>query len=93
MSSISTIHTLVPNASIPLGYYDEDNIDHFLEWYWVTTNNDDTTVGDSDCSYDRIILNDGVSFEYVDDGIYKERITKEVSDHYLVWVEIVTEDI
>ena len=26
MSSISTIHTLVPNASIPLGYYDEDNI-------------------------------------------------------------------
>lgn len=26
MSTISTIHTLVPNASIPLGYYDEDNI-------------------------------------------------------------------
>jgi hypothetical protein len=26
MSSISTIHTLVPNASIPLGYFDEDNI-------------------------------------------------------------------
>jgi len=26
MSTISTIHTLVPNANIPLGYYDEDNI-------------------------------------------------------------------
>jgi len=26
MSSVSTIHTLVPNATIPLGYYDEDNI-------------------------------------------------------------------
>jgi len=26
MSTISTIHTLVPNASIPLGYFDEDNI-------------------------------------------------------------------
>jgi hypothetical protein len=26
MSSISTIHTLIPNASIPLGYFDEDNI-------------------------------------------------------------------
>jgi|GEM_PF-5695544 len=26
MSTISTINTLVPNANIPLGYYDEDNI-------------------------------------------------------------------
>jgi hypothetical protein len=26
MSSVSTINTLVPNATIPLGYYDEDNI-------------------------------------------------------------------
>lgn len=26
MSTISTIHTLVPNANIPYGYYDEDNI-------------------------------------------------------------------
>lgn len=26
MSSIATIHTIVPNASVPLGYFDEDNI-------------------------------------------------------------------
>ena len=26
MSTVSTIHTLVPNAVIPLGFYDEDNI-------------------------------------------------------------------
>ncbi len=26
MSTVSTIHTLVPNATIPLGYLDEDNI-------------------------------------------------------------------
>ena len=26
MSTVSTIHTLVPNATIPLGYFDEDNI-------------------------------------------------------------------
>ena len=26
MSTIATINTLVPNASIPLGYFDEDNI-------------------------------------------------------------------
>jgi len=25
-STIATIHTLVPNANIPIGYYDEDNI-------------------------------------------------------------------
>jgi len=26
MSTVSTIHTLVPNATVPLGYFDEDNI-------------------------------------------------------------------
>lgn len=26
MSTLSTIHTLVPNANVPLGYFDEDNI-------------------------------------------------------------------
>ena len=26
MSTVNTIHTLVPNAVIPLGYFDEDNI-------------------------------------------------------------------
>jgi len=26
MSSVNTVNTLVPNASIPLGYFDEDNI-------------------------------------------------------------------
>ena len=26
MSTISSIHTLVPNANIPVGYFDEDNI-------------------------------------------------------------------
>lgn len=26
MSTVNTIHTLVPNANIPLGYFDEDNI-------------------------------------------------------------------
>jgi hypothetical protein len=26
MSTIATIHTLVPNANIPYGYFDEDNI-------------------------------------------------------------------
>jgi len=25
-AGVSTIHTLVPNASVPLGYFDEDNI-------------------------------------------------------------------
>ena len=26
MSTIATLHTLVPNANVPLGYFDEDNI-------------------------------------------------------------------
>ncbi|MDB4769456.1 hypothetical protein OAG24_00675 [bacterium] len=31
MSTVSTINTLVPNATIPLGYFDEDNI-RFVQW-------------------------------------------------------------
>lgn len=51
---------------------------------------DDTTVSDTDCAYDRFIWNYKTHDYYSDHGIYKN-ITDEVSDHYLIWAEFYTE--
>jgi len=47
----------------------------------------DTTAGDTNCAYDRIILNQGSYINYIDSGIYTET-TSEYSDHYLVWLKV-----
>ena len=60
----------------------------FDGWEWVITDEEDTTSSATDCAYDRIILNEDAYKEYVSHGIFKEGITKEISDHYLVWVEL-----
>jgi len=68
-------------------YYDEEDNLYFQDHHWIVKNKDDTTVAASDNTYDRIIINDNMFKEYVSYGIYTD-IEKEVSDHYLVWVEI-----
>jgi endonuclease/exonuclease/phosphatase family metal-dependent hydrolase len=60
----------------------------FDGWEWVITDEEDTTSSATDCAYDRIILNADAYQEYVSHGVFKEGITKEISDHYLVWVEL-----
>ncbi|MBT4165798.1 hypothetical protein HOE04_02050 [archaeon] len=67
--------------------YDDGKAGDFVDWNYLIEDGEDTTVSQTDCAYDRIIINDDMNEEYVDDGIYTE-ITKEQSDHYLVWVEI-----
>jgi len=69
-------------------YYDNSAQDDFDSWHWVIKDNEDTTVGKSDCAYDRIIFNDNAYEEYYQHGIYTQAINQEVSDHYLVWTEI-----
>lgn len=67
---------------------DEDDF-HLASWNWVINDFEDTTVSSEyDCAYDRILLNDNLYAEYQDDGIHTTGITEEMSDHYLVWVEI-----
>jgi hypothetical protein len=56
---------------------------YFKGWIWNIKDTDDTTVANSSCAYDRIITN----FQPKDVGIYKN-ITKDISDHYLVWIKI-----
>jgi len=69
-------------------YYNNEEQIEFDDWNWLIKDDEDTTSSNSDCAYDRIILNDDAYEEYAHDGIYKKGITTDVSDHYLVWVEI-----
>jgi endonuclease/exonuclease/phosphatase family metal-dependent hydrolase len=69
-------------------YYNNEKQAEFDDWNWVIKDDEDTTVSATHCAYDRIILNENSYEEYIKDGIYKQGITKDVSDHYLVWVEL-----
>jgi hypothetical protein len=67
-------------------YYNPFKEDDFETWNWIIGDDDDTTVGTSNCAYDRIIINDNMFPEYIDDGIRK--VNKDASDHYVVYVEL-----
>lgn len=69
-------------------YYNNEKQTEFDSWHWLIKDNEDTTSSNSNCAYDRIILNSDAYEEYKSDGIYKKEITIDVSDHYLVWVEL-----
>ena len=65
-------------------YYDEDNIAHFTDWNWIITNDVDTTVAISNNTYDRIIISDAAMNNYISKGVMND-VTKDESDHYLVY--------
>jgi len=69
-------------------YYNNAKETEFDSWNWVISDDEDTTSSPTNCAYDRIILNNDAFEEYKSDRIYKKGITKDVSDHYLVWVEM-----
>lgn len=60
--------------------------DSFDTWNWLIT--EDTNVADSVCSYDRIIVDDSFNDLVVSAGVDSEGITKEFSDHYIVYMEL-----
>lgn len=65
-------------------YYDEDDRAHFPTWTWAIGNDIDTTVAQSDNTYDRIIINDAVTNNYLSSGTMDD-VTEEQSDHYLIY--------
>lgn len=67
-------------------FYNVSNRD-FKEWNWIIGDDDDTTVGKSDCAYDRIIINRPGMRYYSDYGIYTN-ISSDLSDHYLIWINL-----
>jgi len=83
---------VIGDLNADCSYYNEEKENEFDEWNWIIGNDEDTTVGSSECAYDRIIMNDDAYGEFVSRGILTDGITKEHSDHYLVWVEIEVEE-
>jgi deoxyribonuclease-1-like protein len=69
-------------------YYNNADENEFDSWIWLISDNQDTTSSNSNCAYDRILLNNDAKGEYKSSGIYSKEITPEISDHYLVWVEL-----
>lgn len=73
-------------------YYTEITESEFDSWNWIVKNTEDTTVSSTDCAYDRILLNEDSYEEFSDYGIFTKGITKDISDHYLVWINLGLED-
>lgn len=67
--------------------YNDGSSGDFEGWNYLIGDNDDTTTKQTNCAYDRIILNDGAYGKFEDYGI-DTSITEDESDHYLIWVEI-----
>jgi endonuclease/exonuclease/phosphatase family metal-dependent hydrolase len=62
-------------------YYQKD--EEFNNWFWAI--NKDTTVSSSDCTYDNMIINNDLYNYYIISDVYSENITKDLSDHYLIY--------
>jgi deoxyribonuclease-1-like protein len=73
---------LIGDLNADCGYYSGRG--HFLDWVWVVGDDVDTTVGATDCAYDRVVVSGSVEVK----GWGVEEVGEDVSDHYLVWVEV-----
>ncbi len=68
-------------------YYDNSEETEFEDWNWIIKDTDDTTSGQSNCAYDRIILSNDLNKKFIRYDIDKD-VNKEQSDHYLIWLEL-----
>ena len=96
MEHLDSIASAVPGNVMVLGdlnadcaYYPEKK-DFNEPWFWAIKTGTDTTVGNTVCAYDRIILNGQMAKSFVDSGVFRTGIESNLSDHYLVWAEIYT---
>jgi exonuclease III len=79
---------LLGDLNADCSYYDENKFNYFPEWNWIIDGKMDTTSSNTNCAYDRIILNNDAKKDLKNFGVDSKNINKEVSDHYLVWVEM-----
>ncbi|MFA5303013.1 MAG: endonuclease/exonuclease/phosphatase family protein [Candidatus Nanoarchaeia archaeon] len=89
-SEINNLESLIANKGniLILGdlnadcsYYKKGN--EFKDWHWLI--NEDTTVSNSDCTYDNMIVNQEFYKYFIQAGAYSANITKDLSDHYLIY--------
>jgi hypothetical protein len=83
---------LLGDLNADCDYYNPVKEDDFDTWNWIIKDEEDTTVGTTDCAYDRIIINDNMFPEYIDGGVREEKISKELSDHYVVYIKLNKKD-
>ena len=64
------------------------------EYKWIISNSEDTTVGTTNCTYDRIVITNTANEDYASKyGVYSfdsgmiQADAKQVSDHRAVWAE------
>ncbi|HYD04016.1 MAG TPA: endonuclease/exonuclease/phosphatase family protein [Alphaproteobacteria bacterium] len=79
-SGLNTNIIILGDLNADCAYYDELERD-FFDYYWIIKNNEDTTAGNSNCAYDRIIVNENMMQEIIGYDIDKTTNT-EMSDHY-----------
>lgn len=77
---------LLGDLNADCDYYSNIKEKEFDDWYWLIGDEYDTTVAQTDCAYDRIIVSPALYPRVLVKGVDATDITKEISDHYLVWV-------
>ncbi|MBI2148363.1 hypothetical protein HYU23_01675 [Candidatus Woesearchaeota archaeon] len=80
---------VIGDLNADCSYYNNKEENEFDNWNWIIQDNEDTTVSETNCAYDRIIVSDNLKSQITNYGIDKS-INKEHSDHYLIWFEIKT---
>ena len=73
---------LIGDLNADCDYYIRGN--DFSGWLWAISDDSDTTVGKTDCAYDRLIINKAAENNYYDSEIDK-MVTPNISDHYLIY--------
>jgi deoxyribonuclease-1-like protein len=73
---------LIGDLNADCTYYTPGN--EFTDWLWAIKDGSDTTVGHTQCTYDRLIINKAAQNNYYSSGIDKT-ITPDISDHYLIY--------
>jgi hypothetical protein len=79
----SADHIIIGDLNADCAYYPTPPMD-FTSWKWAIPDYEDTTVKETTCAYDRIILNKGAENNYISYGIMRNVSSKQ-SDHYLVY--------
>lgn len=75
---------IIGDLNADCDYYNPEKEFIFKGWDWLIKDIDDTTVGASNCAYDRILVDNELSIIIKNTGIDKD-VTKEQSDHYIIW--------
>lgn len=79
---------LLGDFNADCSYYPMANRTQFKNWTWIIKQGEDTTVHNTVCTYDRILLNKNATGDYLEHGIRTDGINAAVSDHYLVWARM-----